>query len=51
MWYCSSTAGSLPCAVTMSDDTEVVALRAQLEAIIKKAEDAKAQAAAAHHLV
>jgi hypothetical protein len=35
----------------MSDDTEVVSLRARLEAIVKKAEDAEAQAAAAHHLV
>jgi hypothetical protein len=29
----------------MPDDTEVAALRAQLEAIIKEAEDAEAQAA------
>jgi hypothetical protein len=46
--YCSSTAaGSLPRAVTMPDDIEVAALRAQLEAIVKEAEDAEAQAAAA----
>jgi hypothetical protein len=41
MWYCSTTTGSLPHAVTMPDDTEVVTLRARLEAIVKKAEDAE----------
>jgi hypothetical protein len=40
-------AGSLPRAVTMPDNTDTVALRARLEAIIKEAEDAKAQTAAA----
>jgi hypothetical protein len=35
----------------MPDDTEAAALRAQLEAIIKEAEDAEAQAAAAHRRV
>jgi hypothetical protein len=51
-WYCSSvTAGSLPRAVTISNDTDVAALRARLETIVKKAEDAEAQAAAAHHHV
>jgi hypothetical protein len=34
----------LPRAVTMPDDTEAAALHARLEAIIKKAEDAEAQA-------
>jgi phosphatidylglycerophosphatase A len=33
--------------VAMSDDTEVAALRTQLEAILKEAEDAEAQATAA----
>jgi transcriptional antiterminator Rof (Rho-off) len=52
MWYCLSTAtGSLPCAVTMLDDIEVAALRARLEAIVKEAEDAEAQAAAAHRRI
>jgi hypothetical protein len=42
-WYCSCgvvhlTAGSLPCAVTMPDDTEAAAFRARLEAIVKEAE-------------
>jgi hypothetical protein len=46
MRYCSSTAGFLPRAVTMPDDTEAAALRARLEAIVKEAEDAKAQATA-----
>jgi hypothetical protein len=46
MWYCSSTAGFLPRAVTMPDDTEAAALRARLKAIVKEAEDAKAQATA-----
>jgi hypothetical protein len=45
MWYCLSTVGSLPHAVTMSDDTEVAVLRARLKAIVKKVEDAEAQAA------
>jgi hypothetical protein len=44
-------AGSLPRAVTVPDDTEVAALRARLEAIIKEVEDAEAQAAAARHRV
>jgi hypothetical protein len=35
----------------MSDDTEATALRAQLEAIVKEAEDAEAQAAAARRRV
>jgi hypothetical protein len=35
----------------MSNDTEATALRARLEAIIKKVEDAKAQAAATHRHV
>jgi hypothetical protein len=35
----------------MSEDTEATALRAWLEAIIKKTEDTEAQAAAAHHHV
>jgi hypothetical protein len=35
---CSSTTGSLPCAVTMPDDTEATAHRARLEAIVKEAE-------------
>jgi hypothetical protein len=33
----------------MSDDTEVAALRARLEAIVKEAEDAEVQATAVHH--
>jgi hypothetical protein len=32
--HCSSTADSLPRAVTMSDDTEAATLRARLEAIV-----------------
>jgi hypothetical protein len=67
MWYCSScdcsrvtirlpgtvhlAAGSLPRAVTMPNDTEAAALRARLEAIIKEAEDAEAQATAARRRV
>jgi Flp pilus assembly protein TadG len=35
----------------MSDDTEAAALRARLEAIVKKADDAEVQAAAARHHV
>jgi hypothetical protein len=35
----------------MPDDTEVAALRARLEAIIKEAMDAEAQATAARHRV
>jgi hypothetical protein len=35
----------------MSDDTEAAALRAQLEAIIKEAEDAEAQVATVRHCV
>jgi hypothetical protein len=35
----------------MPNDTEAVALRARLEAIIKEAEDTEAQAAAAHRRV
>jgi hypothetical protein len=46
MRYCLSTVGFLPRAVTMPDDTEAAALRARLEAIVKEAEDAKAQATA-----
>jgi hypothetical protein len=54
MWYYSSrhqycshdvvhlTTGSLPRAVTMSDDTEAAALHTQHEAIIKEAEDDEA---------
>jgi hypothetical protein len=38
-------------AVTMPDDTEAAALCAWLEAIIKEAEDAEAQAAADRHRV
>jgi hypothetical protein len=50
--YCSSTtAGSLPRAVTMPDDIEAAALRARLEAIVKEAEDAEALAGAARHRV
>jgi hypothetical protein len=49
--YCSSTAGSLPRAVTMSDDTDAAALRARLEAIIKEAEDAEVLAAATRRRV
>jgi hypothetical protein len=44
-------AGSLPRAVVMPDDIETAALRARLEAIIKEAEDAEAQATAARHRV
>jgi hypothetical protein len=40
-----------PRAVTMPDDTEAAALRARLEAIVKEAEDAEAQATAACHHV
>jgi hypothetical protein len=47
----ATTAGSLPRAVTILDSTEAVALRARLEAIVKKAKDAEAQAAAARHRV
>jgi PHD/YefM family antitoxin component YafN of YafNO toxin-antitoxin module len=43
------TTGSLPRAVTIPDDTEAAALRARLEAIVKEAEDAEAQAAVARH--
>jgi hypothetical protein len=50
-WYCSSTAGSLPRAVTMPDDTEAATLHARLEAIVKEAEDVEAEAAAAHRRV
>jgi hypothetical protein len=50
-WHCSSAAGSLPRAITMSDDTKATALRARLEAIVKEAENAEAQAAAARHRV
>jgi hypothetical protein len=52
-WYCSfaAAAGSLPRAVTMPDDTEVAALCARLEAIVKEAEDAEAQATAARRHV
>jgi hypothetical protein len=35
----------------MPDNTEAAALRARLEAIIKEAEDAEAQVAAAHRHV
>jgi hypothetical protein len=35
----------------MSDDTKAAALHAQLETIIKEAEDVEAQAATAHHRV
>jgi hypothetical protein len=49
--YCTSAAGSLPRVVTMLDETEVAALRTQLKAIIRKAEDTEAQAAAAHRRV
>jgi hypothetical protein len=35
----------------MPDDTEVAALRARLEAIIKEADDTEAQASAAHRRV
>jgi hypothetical protein len=54
--YCSHgavhlAAGSLPRAVTMSDDTEAAALGARLEVIVKEAKDAEAQAAAARRCV
>jgi hypothetical protein len=49
MWYCSS-AGSLPRAATMPDDTEVDPLRARLKTNVKEAED-EAQAAAARRRV
>jgi hypothetical protein len=49
--YCSSGAGSLPCVVTMPDDTEATALHARLEVIVKEAEDVEAQAAAARRRV
>jgi hypothetical protein len=48
---CSSAIGSLPRAVTMPDDTEVAALCARLEAIIKKVDDTEAQAATAHRRI
>jgi hypothetical protein len=51
MRYYSSTASSLPRAVTMPDDTEATALRARLNAIVKQAEDTEAQATAARHRV
>jgi hypothetical protein len=53
MWYCSPAiaAGSLPRAVTMPDDVEAAALRARLETIVKKAEDAEAQAVATRRRV
>jgi hypothetical protein len=51
MRYYSSPASSLPRTVTMPDDTEATALRARLNAIIKEAEDAEAQATAARHRV
>jgi hypothetical protein len=35
----------------MPDDTEIAALRARLEAIVKEVEDVEAQAAAAHRHV
>jgi hypothetical protein len=43
----NTAAGSLPRAVTMSDDTEAAALRARLETIVKEAEDIEAQAVTA----
>jgi hypothetical protein len=43
--------GSLPRAITRSDDTEAAALRARLEAIVKEVEDAESQAAAARRCV
>jgi hypothetical protein len=46
-----ASAGSLPHAVTMPDDTEAVALCAQLKVIVKEVEDAEVQAAAARHRV
>jgi hypothetical protein len=49
--HCSSAAGSLPRAVTKPDDTEAAALRVWLEAIVKEAKDAEAQAAAARHRI
>jgi hypothetical protein len=51
MRYCSFCTGSLPRAVTMPDNTETAALHARLEAIIKEAGDAEAQAAAARRHV
>jgi hypothetical protein len=45
------TASSLPRVVTMLDNTETAALFARLEAIIKEAEDAEVQAAAARRHV
>jgi hypothetical protein len=50
-WHCSSTADSLPRAITMPDDTKAAALRARLEAIVKEAEDVEAQATAARRRV
>jgi hypothetical protein len=47
----SVAAGSLPRAIAMLDNTEATALRAWLETIVKEAEDAEAQAAAAHRRV
>jgi hypothetical protein len=44
-------AGSLPHAVTMPNGTEVVVLRARLEAIVNEAEDAEEQAVVAHRHV
>jgi hypothetical protein len=40
-----TAAGLLPSAVTMLDDVDAVALRTQLEAIVKEAEDAEEKAA------
>jgi hypothetical protein len=45
------TTGSLPRAVTIPDDTEAAALRTRLEAIVKEAENAEAQAAVARHRI
>jgi hypothetical protein len=50
-WHCSSTAGSLPRAVTMPDDTEGATLRARLKAIVKEAKDVEAQAIAARRRI
>jgi hypothetical protein len=41
-YYSSAVAGSLPRAVTIPDDTEAIALRARLEAIVKEVESVEA---------
>jgi hypothetical protein len=51
MWYYSSHRRFSARAVTVPNNTEVAALRAWLEAIVKEAEDAEEQATAAHRHV